>query len=109
MIPLLTVNAFDLPKISGQPENEETKAIKSLEPKILELFSKQEAFAIFMGYGHHKEVLADPDFEPIISPLDCECRHWCDASHICGGEDCIRTQKGCGLVGLSACIYNCII
>ncbi|CAN5430723.1 hypothetical protein BH20ACI1_BH20ACI1_09300 [soil metagenome] len=109
MIPMLTINAFDLPKVSGQPENEETKAIKSLEPKLLEHFSKEEAFAIFMGYGIHKEVSADPNIERPPGPLDCECRTWCSYSEICGGEDCIRTTSGCGITGLRDCIYNCIV
>jgi hypothetical protein len=106
-ISLLTVNAFDFPKISGQPENEETKAIKSLEPKILELFSKEEAFAIFMGLGIHKEVPADPNLIP-PGPLDCQCRNWCGADQLCGPEDCIRTPDGCGIWGSSSCLYRCI-
>ncbi|CAN5778582.1 hypothetical protein BH20ACI4_BH20ACI4_04700 [soil metagenome] len=108
-IPLLTVNAFDFPKVSGQSENEETKAINSLELKIFELFSQEEAFAIFMGYGLQKEVPAEPKSELVPPPLYCECRHWCDSSHICGGEDCISTRDGCGLFGGSSCIYNCIV
>lgn len=107
LIPLLTINALDLPKISGQPENEETNAIKSLEPKIIKLFSKEEAFAIFMGFGIHKEVPADPNLLP-PGPLDCECRNWCGYDQLCGSEDCIRTQGGCGIVGLSSCLYVCI-
>lgn len=106
MIPLLTVNAFDRPKVSGQPENEETKAIKSLEPKILELFSKEEAFAIFMSFGIHKEVPADPNLLP--GPLYCECRSWCSPDMLCGPPDCIRTGDGCGLLGWSSCLYSCI-
>ncbi len=105
-IPLLTVNVFDFPKISGQPENEETKVINSLEPKILELFSKEEAFAIFMGLGIHKEVPADPNRPP--APLYCECRNWCGPSQLCGPPDCIRTEDGCGIWGSSSCLYSCI-
>ena len=108
-IPLLTVNAFDFPKIIGQPENEETKAIKSLEPKILELFSKEEAFAIFMGFGIHKEVPAEPKSE-LIPPVPigyCECRNWCGYDQLCGGIDCFRTEDGCGVFGGSSCIYEC--
>ncbi len=107
MIPLLTVNAFDLPKVSGQPENEETKTIKSLEPKILELFSKEEAFAIFMGFGIHKEVPTDSNFELALRISECECRNWCGSTQLCGGIDCITTQAGCGIVGLSSCIWEC--
>lgn len=108
-IPLLTVNALAFHKVSGQPENEETKAIKSLEPKILELFSKEEAFAIFEGYGIHKEVPADPNLELAPGPLYCQCRNWCGYDMICGGEDCIRSRDGCGIFGGSTCLYNCII
>jgi hypothetical protein len=107
MIPLLKINAFDLPKVSGQPENEETKAIKALEPKILELFSKEEAFAIFMGVGIHKEVLADSNFE-LARPFECDCINWCGPSQLCGTPECAHSQAGCGLMGFSSCIYYCI-
>lgn len=106
-IPLLTVNAFESPKVSGQTENEEMKTIKSLEPKILELFSEKEAFAIFMSFGIHKAVPADPNLIP-PGPLYCQCRNWCDYDQLCGPEDCIRTEKGCGLFGQSSCLYTCI-
>lgn len=106
-IPLLTDNAFDFPKVSGQLENEETKAIKSLEPKILELFSKEEAFAIFMGKGIHKVVPADPNLIP-PGPLYCECRNWCGPDMLCGPPDCVRTGDGCGILGGSPCLYVCI-
>lgn len=103
-IPLLTVNAFDFPKVSGQPENEETKAIKALESKILELFSKEEAFAIFMSKGIHKEVPSDPN----LIPLYCECRNWCGYDQLCGPADCIRTVDGCGIWDSSPCLYRCV-
>lgn len=109
MILLLTVNAFDFPGVSGQPESEEKKVINSLESKIYELFSKEEAFAIFMGLGIHKEVLADPNVESLApGPLYCECRNWCGPSMLCGPEDCIRTSDGCGIFGYSSCIKSCI-
>lgn len=107
-IPLLTDKAFDFPKVSGQAENEETKAIMSLEPKILELFSKQEAYAIFMAKGIHKVVPADPNLESAPSPLKCQCRNWCGADMLCGPPDCIRTERGCGIWDGSPCLYVCV-
>ncbi len=105
-IPLMTVKAFDFPKVSGQLENEETKVINSLEPKILELFSKEEAFAIFMGYGIHK-VVAEPKSESAIPLGYCKCRSFCKPDQLCDGMDCFTTQDGCGVFGGSPCIYEC--
>lgn len=80
----------------------------SLELKILELFSKEEAYAIFMGKGIHKVVPAKPHLEAAPGPLYCQCRNWCGYDQLCGPEDCIRTERGCGIWDGSPCLYNCV-
>lgn len=108
-IPLLTVRAFDFPTVDGQPKNEETKVLDSLESRINTLFSKEEAFAIFMGLGLQREVPANRE-EYIIAidkPMACECRTWCGASQICDGYGCRVTESGCGVFGGSPCDQFC--
>ncbi len=106
-IPFLTVKAFDFPTVGGQLKNEETKALNSLESKALELFSREEAFAIFMGLGLHKEVPVSMDWYETVRPMGCECRWWCGASQICDGYGCAVTQSECGMFDSSPCTQFC--
>ena len=81
IVPLLSPKAFDLPLEKDGVRNEETRALDALEPKAKNLFSKEEAFVFFMGFGVNKMPSPQANFveEP---PIDlppgggiptCEC------------------------------------
>jgi hypothetical protein len=87
-------------------EEEESKAEELLASSILNVFTKEEGYAIFMTIGIQKYVKD----EPIITnnaPV-CDCNWSCPGSQVCDGGGCTSSPIGdCGPFGTTRCHTLC--
>jgi hypothetical protein len=82
-------------------KEEEAKALEKLESSIFAVFSKPEAYAIFMEIGIQKPVSDDPNLQAVW----CDCRWYC-ASGGCANYTCVYFPE-CGPTGTWDCTNKC--
>lgn len=86
-------------------KDEQPKYVANLEASMFEVFTKAEAFAIFMKIGIQKFV---NDVETTnLLPADCNCRWYCSKSgESCNNADC-RVINYCGPFDSWECTTRC--
>jgi hypothetical protein len=91
-------------------EEEIVKSAKTKIDKILDVFNKAEAFAIFMTIGIQKYVEDKVVNSTDLAPTTCNCNWSCPGSQYCGGPNgCMSSKIGdCGPFGLTRCNYLCV-
>lgn len=91
-------------------KEEEAKADEMLMSSILNVFTKQEAFAIFMSLGIQKYVKDVPVDTNNLAPPICNCNFYCEGDPSCGGPNgCMSSPIGdCGPYGTTRCHYLCV-
>lgn len=84
------------------PKLDETEGTE-LVNRMYSVFSREEAFALFMSIGSHKPVK-----RATAESVDCECLLSCPSGYYCGSEGgCVSTKSGCGPWGILGCHYRC--
>jgi hypothetical protein len=91
-------------------EEEKSKADKMLLLRIFSVFTKEEAFAIFMTLGIQKYVKDEPTkVIDLLRPPICDCNWYCPGNPSCGGPNgCMSSPDGCGPGGTLGCHYLCV-
>lgn len=108
VISLMTDNSLNFPIVDGQPKNSETIAIETFISKGVEIFTREEFFTLFMGYGIHrtttnKAVVANNDLLRA-----CDCNYLCGIGESCTATSCAVSKNGCGILGGSECHSYCM-
>ncbi len=108
VFPLMTDNSFLFPVAEAQSKNEETKTLEAFISKGFELFSKEEFFTIFMGYGLQKPVFEKTLKEENNLARACDCNWVCGWGQTCTSTSCAVSTDGCGIFGGSECSSYCL-
>lgn len=89
-------------------KEDEAKADDALISKILNVFTREESFAIFMSVGIQKYVKDKPVPTDNLS-ITCNCNFYCEGDNSCGEpRGCKSSPIGdCGPYGLTRCNYLC--
>ena len=91
---------------ASRPTEEEGKAIIA---KILNVFTRNEGYALFMSIGIHKDVPDAPVQTNNLNPPTCDCLVSCRKDYTCGQPNgCISSPDGCGPWRWLGCHYLCV-
>ncbi len=96
-------------------EDEKEKADELLVAKILNVFTKEEGFAIFMEVGIQKYVKDEPILKDSLRPdleqfpaHTCDCNWYCSQGACSGASGCVSSEIGaCGPFGSTRCNNLC--
>lgn len=88
------------------PKDEQTKYVANLEASLFEVFTKAEAFAVFMEIGIQKYV-EDGAVYLQETNGNCNCRWYCSGDYDCNDANCdVKTR--CGPFDTWDCTSRCI-
>lgn len=105
MLTSLSAETFNF--YNSLSEEEASKASKILIDKLLEVFTKNEAFAIFMTIGIQKYVKDERIVTNNLRPT-CDCNWSCAGDEWCTGSGCVSSPIGdCGPFGTTRCHSLC--
>lgn len=105
---LTTLSPAFFENAASLTREESAKALEILDKKILSVFSRAEAYAIFEELGIQKPVtdITEPNLLP--APGECDCRWYCGPYNgTCGGGACNIGTLDCGPAGTWLCMYKC--
>lgn len=89
-------------------KEEEDKANEMLVSGILNVFTKEEGFAIFMSLGIQKYVKDEPIAIDSLRPATCDCNWYCSQGACAGPNGCESSPIGdCGPFGTTRCNNLC--
>ena len=90
-------------------KEEESKAEELLLSSILNAFTKEEGFAVFMSLGIQKYVKDEPVTTENPRAGVCNCNFYCEGDPSCGAPNgCQSSPVGdCGPYGTTRCNYLC--
>jgi hypothetical protein len=89
-------------------KEEQVKYAADLKWSILRVFSKMEAFSIFMEIGIQKMVSDDGTSSNSL-PQDCNCRWYCSGSGTSCNDLTCDKKNFCGPWGTWECYSKCIL
>lgn len=104
--------------LSTLPKEEKDKYVEALESSMFKIFTKAEAYAIFMTIGIQNKVRDNSTFlrqfnyeykkvRLSSNQLLCECRWYCDGDYTCGSGNACTQVNNCGPLGMSPCLHLC--
>jgi len=105
---LTTLSPAFFENAANLTREESAKALEILDKKILSVFSKSEAYAIFEELGIQKPVTNKTDNNLLARPGECDCRWYCGPYNgTCGGGACNIGTLDCGPAGTWLCYSKC--
>lgn len=105
---LTTLSPAFFERAANLSREESAKALEILDKKILSVFSRAEAYAIFEELGIQKPVNESREYIPETGPGECDCRWYCGPYNgTCGGGACNIGTLDCGPAGTWLCTHKC--